>query len=69
MTRETPTWTLSRTPMPTTTDVNSTSSEPEPGSALRQRVLFCGLHCRPGQLDLFPTDGPPRPSDDEKGDA
>jgi hypothetical protein len=23
-----------------------------------QRVLFCGLECLPGQLDLFTTDGP-----------
>ncbi len=25
----------------------------------RQRVLFCGLDCLPGQIDLFPTDGEP----------
>lgn len=24
---------------------------------LTQRVLFSGLDCEPGQLDLFPTDG------------
>ncbi len=23
----------------------------------RQRALFCGLDCLPGQRDLFPTDG------------
>jgi hypothetical protein len=23
----------------------------------RQRALFCGLECLPGQRDLFPTDG------------
>lgn len=30
----------------------------------RQIVLFSGLDCCPGQLDLFPTDG--RPSESEK---
>ncbi len=31
----------------------------------RQKVLFCGLDCLPGQLDLFPTDGCERPEDDQ----
>lgn len=26
----------------------------------RQTVLFAGLHCLPGQGDLFPTDGKER---------
>lgn len=24
----------------------------------KQKVLFCGMDCLPGQLDLFQTDGP-----------
>ncbi len=38
------------------------SKHPLPG----QKVLLCGLNCKPGQEDLFPTDGPPDPAD---GDA
>ena len=26
---------------------------------MTQRLLFAGLDCLPGQLDLFPTDGEP----------
>ena len=25
----------------------------------RQKLLFSGLNCLPGQMDLFDTDGPP----------
>jgi len=32
----------------------------------RQTVLFSGLDCCPGQLDLFPTDGRPSKSESEK---
>jgi hypothetical protein len=39
-----------------------TSKRPLPG----QKVLLCRLDCKPGQEDLFPTDGPPDPAD---GDA
>jgi len=34
----------------------------------RQKVLFCGLDCLPGQLDLFLTDGCER-ADDDHGDV
>lgn len=30
---------------------------------MRQKPLFCGLDCEPGQLDLFQTDGPAEPLD------
>ena len=33
---------------------------PFESGANRQRVLFCGLDCLSGQLDLFPTDGGPK---------
>jgi len=35
------------------------------GDEERQLVLFAGMDCLPGQLDLFPTDGEPTPEDDE----
>ena len=31
----------------------------DPVAAPRQRALFSGLDCLPGQMDLFPTDGEP----------
>jgi len=31
----------------------------DPVAGLRQGVLFCGLECVAGQMDLFPTDGEP----------
>lgn len=31
----------------------------QPVETRRQTVLFCGLQCKPGQTDLFETDGPP----------
>jgi hypothetical protein len=33
--------------------------EDQPPGRERQRPLFAGLDCLPGQLDLFPTDGAP----------
>ncbi len=41
-----------------------TSKRPLPG----QKVLLCGLDCKPGQEDLFPTDGPPVPADGDTKD-
>jgi len=41
-----------------------TSKRPLPG----QKVLLCGLDCKPGQEDLFPTDGPPDPEDADAKD-
>ena len=38
-------------------------TRPLPG----QKVLLCGLNCKPGQEDLFPTDGPPDPDDAVEG--
>jgi len=32
-------------------------SDCDDGAADRQRVLFAGLDCLSGQMDLFPTDG------------
>ena len=40
----------------------------ESNGKTRQKVLFCGLDCLPGQLDLFPTDGCER-ADDAYGAA
>ncbi len=31
--------------------------QPDPSAPTRQTVLFSGLDCIPGQLDLFATDG------------
>ena len=36
----------------------------EANSKTRQKLLFCGLACLPGQLDLFPTDGCEQAEDD-----
>ncbi len=33
-----------------------------------QKVLLCGLDCKPGQEDLFPTDGPPDPAGGDERD-
>ncbi len=41
-----------------------TSKHPLPD----QKVLLCGLDCKPGQEDLFPTDGPPVPADGDPKD-
>lgn len=30
---------------------------------MKQKPLFCGLDCEPGQLDLFQTDGPAAEAD------
>ena len=38
----------------------STPPRFESNSKTRQRVLFAGMNCLPGQLDLFPTDGDER---------
>lgn len=35
----------------------------------RQTVLFSGLDCCPGQLDLFQTDGPKERAPQERSDA
>ena len=37
----------------------------ESNGKTRQKVLFCGLDCLSGQLDLFPTDGCSRAEDDQ----
>ena len=37
----------------------------ESNGKTRQKRLFAGLDCLPGQLDLFPTDGCERAEDDQ----
>lgn len=41
--------------------LDNTPAEPKRGDWKpckdRQKVLFSGMDCLPGQLDLFPTDG------------
>ncbi len=39
----------------------------QPSDKMRQKVLFAGLDCLSGQMDLFPTDGQP-PDDEQAAD-
>lgn len=47
-------------------DVVRQSRPPEYRPLERQRVLFTGLDCLPGQLDLFQCDGPKDRDRDEQ---